>query len=77
MTVAASTCISLAQGQYGKDLALVLRLFRCITYYLIVIVIANLIRDVKHISLLHGIFVVAAVVAATMLVQAMVGARSN
>ncbi len=74
VTVAASTCISLAQGQYGKDLALVLRLFRDVTYYLIVIVITNLIRNVKQIRfLIHGLFAIAAVVAATMLVQAIVG----
>lgn len=74
VTVLVSICISIAQGQYRTDLSLVLRLLRVVTYYLIVILITNLIRDEKQIRfLISGLLVIAAVVAAAMLIQTMIG----
>jgi hypothetical protein len=72
MTALASTCIAIMH--HGTDINQILRTLRVITYYLIVILITNLIRDEKQIRiLLRGVFVIAGAVAATMLVQAIIG----
>ena len=72
VTVLISAFISVTY--YGTDFNLVLRLLRVLTYYLIVILITNLIRDERQIRfLIIGLFVIAAVVAATMLIQTMIG----
>lgn len=60
--------------QYGLDSASVIRSLRPIIYYLLVIVIANLIRERKQIRLLFGgLFVIGTVVSLMMLIQAKIG----
>lgn len=60
--------------RYGADFNDVARQFRLISYYLIFFLITNFIREKAQIKLLiKGLFVIAAVVAAAMVVQAIIG----
>jgi O-antigen ligase len=73
-TILASTCISIIQGNYNNDLNFPIRFIRVATYYFVVTLITNMIRDEKRIRfMIRGLFAIAATVAATMLVQAMIG----
>ncbi|GFO60118.1 hypothetical protein GMST_24430 [Geomonas silvestris] len=58
----------------GMDLNTVLRLFRVVSYYLIYFMITNLVRTKEQIRfLVNALFLVAALVALTMLVQLVIG----
>ena len=73
-TILASTGISIMQGHYKSDLNFPVRYTRIVTYYFVVIVIANIVRNEKQIIfVIRGLFVIAATIAATMLIQAMIG----
>ena len=62
------------QGHYKSDLNFPVRYTRIVTYYFVVIVIANIVRNEKQIIfVIRGLFVIAATIAATMLIQAMIG----
>jgi len=59
---------------FNVDINVVMRQFRCLTYYLTFFVVTNFIREKSEIKLIiKGLLVIAAVVAVTMIIQAVIG----
>jgi O-antigen ligase len=73
--MAYAVCTSIISIKYlGMDLNTVLRLFRVVSYYLLYFMITNLVTSKKQISfMMNALFCVAALVAATMLAQIVIG----